>query len=279
MTSPRKQHHPVLQSYTQCTCHAYAHPFTDIVGTPKKSTFLTTVWVLFLLVIELTQSEIKFDKNPTKLLNFSSKEHFWSTRTQIRIQCYKLQYKQAAIVKAATGRSQKNWSVVFARRSRTTRRRRFGAANSAAGQFGAGPTRRGRFGAGTFRRSVSNSDINFQCNFFCIVHLYSHMRCGMFMTESYNIWIVLTTTLKPPTRASKLNSRWTIQRQTEKSSEGSWLISWATGRRYQLCDERIQRIEQSYANYGIMDYLRGLAHNFEMNWVDLLGVLAFGWLL
>jgi len=32
-----------------------------------------------------------------------------------------------------------------------------------------------------------------------------------------------------------------------------------------LCDERIQRIVQSYANYGIMDYLRGLAHNFEMN--------------
>jgi len=30
-------------------------------------------------------------------------------------------------------------------------------------------------------------------------------------------------------------------------------------RRYQLCDERIQRIVQSYANYGIMDYLRGLA--------------------
>jgi len=35
--------------------------------------------------------------------------------------------------------------------------------------------------------------------------------------------------------------------------------------RYQLCDERIQRIVQSYANYGIMDYLRGLAHNFKMN--------------
>ena len=27
-----------------------------------------------------------------------------------------------------------------------------------------------------------------------------------------NIWIVLTTTLKPPIGASKLNSRWTIQR-------------------------------------------------------------------
>ena len=36
-------------------------------------------------------------------------------------------------------------------------------------------------------------------------------------------------------------------------------------RRYRLCDERIQRIVQSYANYDIMDYLRGLAHNFEMN--------------
>jgi len=36
-------------------------------------------------------------------------------------------------------------------------------------------------------------------------------------------------------------------------------------RRYRLCDERIQRIAQTYANYGIMDYLRGLAHNFEMN--------------
>jgi len=36
-------------------------------------------------------------------------------------------------------------------------------------------------------------------------------------------------------------------------------------RRYRLCDERIQRIVQNYANYGIMDYLRGLAHNFEMN--------------
>jgi len=36
-------------------------------------------------------------------------------------------------------------------------------------------------------------------------------------------------------------------------------------RRYRLCDERIERIVQSYANYGIMDYLRGLAHNFEMN--------------
>ena len=32
-------------------------------------------------------------------------------------------------------------------RSGTTRRRWFGAANSATGQFGAGPTRRGRFGA------------------------------------------------------------------------------------------------------------------------------------
>ena len=49
--------------------------------------------------------------------------------------------------------------------------------------------------------------------------------------------------------------------------------------RYQLCDERIQRIVQSYPNYDIMDYLRGLAHNFDMNWVDLIGVLAFGWLL
>ena len=36
-------------------------------------------------------------------------------------------------------------------------------------------------------------------------------------------------------------------------------------RRYRLCDERIQRIVQNYANYGIVDYLRGLAHNFEMN--------------
>ena len=31
------------------------------------------------------------------------------------------------------------------------------------------------------------------------------------------------------------------------------------------CDERIQQIVQSYVNYGMMDYLRGLAHNFEMN--------------
>ena len=29
---------------------------------------------------------------------------------------------------------------------------------------------------------------------------------------------------------------------------------------------------QSYANYGIMDYLRGLAHNFEMNSVDLITI-------
>jgi len=29
---------------------------------------------------------------------------------------------------------------------------------------------------------------------------------------------------------------------------------------------------QSYANYGIMDYLRGLAHNFEMNGVDLITI-------
>ena len=36
-------------------------------------------------------------------------------------------------------------------------------------------------------------------------------------------------------------------------------------RRYRLCDERIQRIVQNCANYGIMDYMRGLAHNFEMN--------------
>jgi len=36
-------------------------------------------------------------------------------------------------------------------------------------------------------------------------------------------------------------------------------------RGYRLCDVGIQRIVQSYANYGIMDYLRGLAHNFEMN--------------
>ena len=54
------------------------------------------------------------------------------------------------------------------KRSRTTRRRRFGAANSATGQFGAGPTRCGRFGAGTFRRGVCNADVNFQCNFVCI---------------------------------------------------------------------------------------------------------------
>jgi len=39
-----------------------------------------------------------------------------------------------------------------------------------------------------------------------------------------------------------------------------------------LCDERIQRILQSYANYGIMDYLRGLAHNFELNWVYLITI-------
>ena len=31
------------------------------------------------------------------------------------------------------------------------------------------------------------------------------------------------------------------------------------------CDERIERIVQNYPNYGMMDYLRGLAHNFEMN--------------
>ena len=60
-----------------------------------------------------------------------------------------------------------------------------GAADSATGQFGDGTTHRMRFGAETFRRSVSNGDINFQCN----------------------IWIVLTTTLKPPTGASKLNFR------------------------------------------------------------------------
>ena len=36
-------------------------------------------------------------------------------------------------------------------------------------------------------------------------------------------------------------------------------------RRYQLCDQRIELIVQNYANYGMMDYLRGLAHNFEMN--------------
>jgi len=43
-------------------------------------------------------------------------------------------------------------------------------------------------------------------------------------------------------------------------------------RRYRLCDETIQRIVQSYANYGIMDYLRGLAHNFKMNWIDLITI-------
>jgi len=44
-----------------------------------------------------------------------------------------------------------------------------------------------------------------------VIHLSSHTRCGMFVIESYNIWIVLTTMLKLPTDASKLNSRWTIQ--------------------------------------------------------------------
>ena len=85
----------------------------------------------------------KFWQKPTKPLNFNSKEHFWSTRTQIRIQCYKLQYKQAATAKAATGRSQKKWSVLFARRSRTTRRRD----NSAQGQLNAGDSALGHFGA------------------------------------------------------------------------------------------------------------------------------------
>jgi len=36
-------------------------------------------------------------------------------------------------------------------------------------------------------------------------------------------------------------------------------------RRYQLCDQRIKRSVQNYANYGMMDCLRELAHNFEMN--------------
>jgi len=40
-----------------------------------------------------------------------------------------------------------------------------------------------------------------------VVHLSFHMRCGPFMIESYNIWIALTTTPKPPTGASKPNSR------------------------------------------------------------------------
>ena len=102
------------------------------------------------------------------------------------------------------------------------------------------------------------------------------------MIESYNIWIALTTTPKPPTGASKPNSRWTIQRfgnyfidglkkvqkGHEHEHEHEQLVAGHAPRklrRYQLCDERIERIVQNYANYGIMDYLRGLAHNFEMN--------------
>jgi len=35
--------------------------------------------------------------------------------------------------------------------------------------------------------------------------------------------------------------------------------------RYRLCDERILRVVQRYANYSMVDYLRGIAHNFQMS--------------
>jgi len=34
--------------------------------------------------------------------------------------------------------------------------------------------------------------------------------------------------------------------------------------RCRMCDERILRVVQGYANYGVTGYLRGIAHNFQM---------------
>jgi len=35
--------------------------------------------------------------------------------------------------------------------------------------------------------------------------------------------------------------------------------------RYRMCDERILRVVQGYANYGVTEYLRGIFHNFQMD--------------
>jgi len=35
--------------------------------------------------------------------------------------------------------------------------------------------------------------------------------------------------------------------------------------RYRMCDERILRAVQRYANYGVTEYLREIAHNFQMD--------------
>jgi len=35
--------------------------------------------------------------------------------------------------------------------------------------------------------------------------------------------------------------------------------------RYRMCDERILRVVRRYANYGVTGYLRGIAHNFQMD--------------
>jgi len=35
--------------------------------------------------------------------------------------------------------------------------------------------------------------------------------------------------------------------------------------RYRKCDERILRVVQGYANYGVTEYQRGITHNFQMD--------------
>ena len=35
--------------------------------------------------------------------------------------------------------------------------------------------------------------------------------------------------------------------------------------RCRMCDEKILRVVQEYANYGVTEYLRGIAHNFLMD--------------
>jgi len=105
-----------------------------------------------------------------------------------------------------------------------------GAANSATGQFGAGPTRRGRFGTGTFRRSVSNGDINFQAEL---------------QIDHPTLWKFIDGLKKVQKGRDLFHEQLVVGHAPPRKL-----------RRYRLCDETIQRIVQSYANYGIMDYLR-----------------------
>jgi len=35
--------------------------------------------------------------------------------------------------------------------------------------------------------------------------------------------------------------------------------------RYRICDERILRVVQRHGNYGVIEYLREIAHSFQMD--------------